>query len=397
MSSTSLIQTKPLSQSRYEQMACGFGYRAVHVHGVGRAANLWSESGKEAHDIISAYIEHLVSTRQATDLDYFDALAVGASPNARDGLARIREGLVIDPEKVLGTEQYIGLDGSFHLVIMEHVRGEHFSSSDPRIEHEGTLDLVLMDSPEEAEIVDWKNYFQITAPDTFQAHHYPLLLFSALPSLKIVRFRLEFLRWGSHREVTFTRDDLPRLKRAASAARNRQRKLTWTATEPKATPHKGCIYCPLLTRGCPIEKVNPYGNLSPQERLRYQMYLDAARDANLELLKQWAEQKPISVRDENRVTYTGSFVPRTRTTYRLETTLPIVDTWDKEHPEDRLRPQLLIGASELNGLAKATKKRPFLLDTLRSVAEVTSYSEFQISSEAPKSRTKKRSPKSTAT
>jgi hypothetical protein len=144
-----------------------------------------------------------------------------------------------------------------------------------------------------------------------------------------------------------------------------------------------CIVRCCLLNGCPIEKVNPYAKLSPEERLRYQLYLDAARDTNFAILKQWAEQKPISVKDENHVTYTGSFVPRKQTSYALDNTLPIVDAWDKDHPDDKLRPHLLIGASELNSRAKATKKRPELAKTLSSVAQVTPYTEFQISREAP--------------
>jgi hypothetical protein len=110
MSTSSLVQIQPLSQSRYEQMACGCGYRAVHVHGMGRAGNIWSDLGSEVHKVVSEYIEHLASTRQPTDYDQFDALAIGVRPEAKDGLDRVRDSLVVDPEKILGTEQYIGLD-----------------------------------------------------------------------------------------------------------------------------------------------------------------------------------------------------------------------------------------------------------------------------------------------
>lgn len=378
----SLVQIQPLSQSRYEQMACGFGYRAVHVHSMDRASSIWSEGGNEVHDVLSVYIEHLAETRQSTDVEYFDILATGVRPESRDGLDRARNSLVVDPDKILGTEQYIGLDKNFALVVMERVQGGHRTSSDPRIEYEGTLDLIVLPAPTEAEISDWKNHFFIAAPDTFQVHFYPLLLFCALPSLEVIRFRLEYLRWGVGRSVTFTRSDVPRLKKMAILARNRQRKLTLLAKEPKPTPHKGCMYCPLLLAGCPMEKVNPYARLSREERLRYQLYLDAARETNLTLLKEWAEEKPISIHDENHITYTASFVPRSRTSYTLDNTLPILDAWDKGHPDDQLRPQLLIGASELNSLAKATKKRPGLATELSNVAMVTPSSEFQITREA---------------
>jgi hypothetical protein len=389
MSTSSLVQIQPLSQSGYEQMACGHGYRATHVHGVGRGGSIWADLGQEAHSLISEYINHLVETRQPTDYDFFDALVAGAPIEALDGLDRVREALVIDPEKVFGTEQYIGLDKNFALVVMERVEQGHRSGGDPRIEYEGTLDLVLLYSPREAEIPDWKNHFYIAAPESFQAKFYPLLLFCAMPSLETIHFRLEYLRWGASRVVTFTREDVPRLKRMAMAARNRQKRLVSLEQEPKATPHKGCLYCPLLLKGCPIDKANPYGKLSAAERLRLQVYLEAALKVNQAILKEWAAKKTISVQDENGAIYTGSFVPRKRTRYALDNALPIIDAWDREHAEDSLRPHLAIGASELNELAKAQKKRPGLADTLASVAEIVPYTEFQITIEASKSGTKK--------
>jgi hypothetical protein len=369
-------------------MACGYGYRATHVHGMGRAGSIWADLGQEAHRLLFEYINHLVEIRQPTDYDFFDALVAGTSPELLDGLDRIREALVIDPEKVFGTEQYIGLDKDFSLVVMEQVKHGHRSGGDPRIEYEGTLDLILLHSPIEAEIPDWKNHFHVVVPESFQSKLYPLLLFCAMPSLKIIHFRLEYLRWGVSRVVTFTREDLPRLKRIAATARKRQRKLLELNKEPKATPHKGCAYCPLLLNGCPIDTCNPYAKLSAKDRLRLQIYLEAALKVNQSILKEWADKQAISVQDENGVTYTGSFVPRQRTRYALDAVLPLVDAWDRQHTDDPLRPHLAVGASELNELAKARKKRPGLGDTLAGIAEVIPYSEFQIIVESSKSGTR---------
>jgi hypothetical protein len=49
----------------------------------------------------------------------------------------------------------------------------------------------------EAEIEDWKSYYQIIDVDTFQSKFYPLLLMSLNPSLEKVKFVLEFVRYGS--------------------------------------------------------------------------------------------------------------------------------------------------------------------------------------------------------
>ena len=129
-----------------------------------RAGNKWSALGQEAHRVISAYVEHLVTTRQSTDYEFFDSLLDGISLENIEGLDRVRETLVIEPEKVFGTEQYIALDEDFALLAMERVEGEHRSGGDPRIVYEGTLDMVLLHSPTEAEIPDWKNHFLIATP-----------------------------------------------------------------------------------------------------------------------------------------------------------------------------------------------------------------------------------------
>jgi hypothetical protein len=56
--------------------------------------------------------------------------------------------------------------------------------------YEGTLDLVMLDSFVEAEIDDWKSYYQIIEADTFQSKLYPLLLMCLNPSLEQVKFAL---------------------------------------------------------------------------------------------------------------------------------------------------------------------------------------------------------------
>ena len=44
----------------------------------------------------------------------------------------------------------------------------------------------------EAEIEDWKSYYQIIDADTFQPKFYPLLLMCLNPSLEQAKFVLEF-------------------------------------------------------------------------------------------------------------------------------------------------------------------------------------------------------------
>ena len=85
--------------------------------------------------------------------------------------------------------------------------------------------LVPLHSLTEAEIDDWKIYYQIIDAETFQSKLYPLLLMCLNPSLERVKFVLEFVRYGVSRSVEYTRRDLSWLKELAQRERTRQRKL----------------------------------------------------------------------------------------------------------------------------------------------------------------------------
>jgi hypothetical protein len=73
---------------------------------------------------------------------------------------------------------------------------------------------VVLHSLTEAEIDDWKSYYQVTDADTFQAKFYPLLLMCLNPSLERVKFvleqmipeqRLRFALWLQEAEKQNTR------------------------------------------------------------------------------------------------------------------------------------------------------------------------------------------------
>lgn len=82
------------------------------------------------------------------------------------------------------------------------------------------------DSPiTEAEIDDWKSYYQVTHADTFRSKFYPLLLMCLNPSLERVKFVLEFVRYAASRSVEYTGKDLPCLKELAQRERTCQRQL----------------------------------------------------------------------------------------------------------------------------------------------------------------------------
>jgi len=62
----------------------------------------------------------------------------------------------------------------------------------------------MLHSLTEAEVEDWKSYYQIIDADTFQSKFYPLLLMCLSPFLEKVKFVLEFVRYGASRCVEHT-------------------------------------------------------------------------------------------------------------------------------------------------------------------------------------------------
>lgn len=272
----------PLSQSRQGDMACETLYVQKHARRERIAESEPAARGIEIHEILSTYINHLMRARRVTDLEVFDTLMKEASSEAREALERFRDNHALDSEKILATELHIELDKDFR-PIEDSGDGERIP------EYEGTLDLVMLHSLTEAEIDDWKSYYQIIDADTFQSKLYPLLLMCLNPSLERVKFVLEFVRYGASRRVEYTRKDLPWLKELAQRERTPQRTLhklaSFAEQDLKASPGRHCTWCPLLLNGCPVAKTNPYSQMTAEERLRFALWLQEAEKQNTKVLK----------------------------------------------------------------------------------------------------------------
>jgi len=363
----------PLSQSRYGDMACPILYLRKHLDGASLGESEPAARGIEIHQILATYINHLVATKRPTDLEVFDGLTKSAGAEAREVLEKFRDNHSFDSQRILATELHIALDGNF--LPIEHDDDQRTA------EYEGTLDLVLLHSVTEAEIDDWKSYYQVIEADTFQSKFYPLLLMCLNPSLERVKFVLEFVRYGASRCVEYTRKDLPWLKELAQRERTRQRKLHELATSDekdfRASPGRHCTWCPVLLNGCPVAKTNPYSQMTAEERLRFALWLQEAEKQNTKVLKDlMVERGPILYSDGNQREYLADFVPVEKNFYPYRDVVAILDEWFGAHPEDRaLRNKLTV-----SGLSSALKaqKRVELAEKLKNVAEVRVDTELRI-------------------
>ena len=364
----------PLSQSRHGDMACETLYLHKHVHRARVGKSEPAARGIEIHQVLSTYIDHLARTRRPTDLELLDGLVRGVGTEAREVLERFRDHHAFVPEKVLATELHIALDEEFQPI---EGGNDHLQSA----VYEGTLDLVMLDSLTEAEIDDWKSYYQVIDADTFQSKFYPLLLMCLNPSLERVKFVLEFVRYGASRSVEYTRKDLPWLKELAGRERVRQKKLHELATvgdcELKASPGRHCTWCPLLLKGCPVAETNPYSQMTAEERLRFALWLQEAEKQNTKVLKDFmVERGGIQYRDGNQEEYSADFVPVEKRFYPYRDAISILDEWFTVHPEERgLQDKLTI-----SGLSSGLKaeKRAELAQKLSDIAVVRVDTELRI-------------------
>ncbi len=372
----------PLSQSRQADMACQCLYIRKHVIGGPMAESQAAARGIEVHHVLATYINHLVRTKLSTDLELLGRLISGAGSDVQQALERFRDNHAFNPEQVLATELHIALDEDFNPMLDTAPDKEYCETdSAPSAAYEGTLDLVLLDSVTEAEIDDWKSYYQIVDPDTFQSKFYPLLLMCLNPSIRRVKFVLEFIRYGASRSVEYTRRDLPWLKELAERERKRQRRLHGipgqSAESLKASPGRHCTWCPLLLNGCPVSGTNPYGQMTPEERTRFALWLQEAEKQNTKVLRDlMVERGPVRYRDENQNEYIADFVSVQKKSYPYEGTAPVLDEWLEMHPEDKGFAKRLT----VSGLSLPLKaeKRSELVEKLGEVADIRVDTELKI-------------------
>ncbi len=380
---TQTLHIPPLRQSVYEDMACPHLYGAKHVAQIITPGGPAASRGIEIHAVFATYISHLVKTRRRRDLEFFDELMEGTSADARAVLERFKYNHDFDPEKVVDTELEIALDERFEPVDTEGVGAyANATRADRRVAYLGRLDLVQLHSRTRAQIDDWKSYFQIVNADTFQSKFYPLLLFCRNPALQKVTFVLEFVRYGTSRKVEYLRSEVPWLKEIAQRERKRQRQLheliTMGTSEISAAPGRHCTWCPLLLKGCPLERdINPYASKSPEEHLRYLLWLREAEKTTSDVLKDTVrELGPVQCQDQNGITYCAGFTPTPKTEYPCAETSQLLQGWLSRHPEDRAVAAGLT-MSGITSFLKA-KKRKELAQSLASIAQTRMETQFKV-------------------
>jgi PD-(D/E)XK nuclease superfamily len=349
----------PLSQSMYESMACPASYQARYVHGAESPANEYSELGQEVHAALSLYAQHLRDKDVDEDWAFFETTIRLFSEEAQKILAGFIGSMKFNPQTILTSElRFIDDDAA------------------------GTPDLITMESPVDATIWDYKNYFEMIEADTFQSKLYPLLLFRHNPNLDTVRFVLVFVRYGRTKEVTWTRDQVPALEKVVANARQRQAAIHATEGLARAIPGRACEYCPLLrTARCQVNAWNPYATMTESDRLRYVIFLRSALKGSTDIIRSAARFHPVTASDDNGRTYEAAFLPTEKRTIPLLPGLEILNDHFHTYGED-LSSKACISRTSLASLRSA-KKRMHLDQALHDIEAVKETTTFKISKVNP--------------
>lgn len=374
----------PLSQSRYEQMACPEQYALVQIDGVKTPPSNPSNRGTEVHGVLAPYQLYCGKHEVNSDWGEFDRLTEATGSEAADILNGMRDNYTVDWEHLLGVEHWLGLKEDLSANVC--MKGSPMAQ---KTAYEGTLDGLYFtdldigsDTATKVYIPDFKSHWRPFDADTFQSKLYPFLVFQHYETIEEVTFELIFTRFkNARRSVTYTRENLPALAAEIERARKRQiaihdkvgyplvpvpdgkKNEYWAGDRVPmdAIPGAHCTYCPHLAKGtCPLGEANPYGSMTLEDRLKHVVQIDAARKFHLGIIKDYVDNSllPVSFEDGSGNKYEAAFRAQESSGYfPLLLTVAMLMEYAEVNPDDKtLFNRLRVGSSQLKPKLKAKKR-----------------------------------------
>jgi hypothetical protein len=388
--------------------SCPTLYVESVIKGNAQPGGMDSARGRQVHEVGSKYVNHCALQRVSSDLAAFDRFASGVGPLAARILGGMRDSYEVDFAHVLGTELTLSLDGKFlPTKVVPAIAGTCVDTGE-EAEVVGTLDALYAFPDERAmRIDDLKTHPHPFDPaEKLQGKTYALLVFLHWQWVQTITFRLIFVRYRKvTREVTFTRDQIPELIAAITAARDRPKKIHAdyeAGNEIEALAGNHCHYCPLLTNAaCPIAKYNPAMQLTMQQRLNFNLWYSAFSRANNAAMKAYEQEtgKPIVLRDYNGKAYVYGPVEKETEVYPMfrfidgkmqvrivegvrMPVLPIVDLlfdyFDGNPDDSQWMKNVVISSTSLKRYLK-TNKRAFLDQAIEDTAEKVTKTPLRVS------------------
>jgi len=269
--------------------------------------------------------------------------------------------------------------------------------------------LYVMPGGKLALVPDWKTHPRPFPADTVQGKRYDLAVMMHLPELTESEFSLRFVRYAN--AVTtkkYFRSDVPDLMDNMRRARARQVAIHEKVanTEPlRAHGGAHCTYCPCtlnpVAYPCPIMKLNPNLNMSPEERLNWKLVYGAMAAVNDKVLHQLVDGSGLEIysQDANGKVYKYGPKPSEETTAPLFVqdgkggfAMPILDAlmdWANANPKDLIPRKgsqpwfcnLRIGWSQLKSYLKANK-REIIHNRIKDLVTVKTAVEYGVTVDA---------------
>ena len=388
----------PLHQSTEQQTACPTFYVTAVIKRRRQPGGMESARGNQVHKTGALYAAWCAQKGVAMDFDAFDRFAEGAGPAAAKILVGMRESYSVDFANLLATEVPMSLDENFEPTdVAESIESTSGDSGLPA-HYSGILDaLYVFRDQAKIKIDDLKTHprpYDPSDPDkALQGKMYSLFCFKHFPWVMEVNFRLIFVRYRNLvREVTYTREQVPALIETVKAARARQLMIHKDYEESRpieAMSGSHCVYCPLLSnRECPIAEFNAQMQLTPEDRLRFNLWYQAFSAVNNKSLKEFVQGtgRNVVLKDYNGKAYVYGPVEKESSTYPLfrktengiatdpqgNPVMPIVGLlMDYAHatPDDTSwMGNVVISSTSLNKYL-GTKKRAFLDQAVTDTAD----------------------------
>jgi hypothetical protein len=403
-----LVQIKPVPpwhQSTEFLTSCPVLYVESVIRGNPQPGGMDSARGRQVHETAATYIAQCALRGVAVDLALFDELAAGAGPLAARILSGMRDSFQVDYEHVIATELTLSLDSKGRPTDVSEVIAGAVEDSEQEPVVVGTLDgLYSFPERDEMRIDDFKTHPRPFDPaDKLQSKTYALLTFLHFPWVKKINFRLIFVRYKNvTREVEFTRDQLPELAAAIKAGRDRQKRIHSdyeAGRDIEAIAGNHCFYCPLLSNAkCPIAQYNPHEQLTPQQRLNFNLWYSQFSRANNKAMKEYVQEKgrPIILKDYNGKSYIYGPTEKETEVYPVfsfnadgmeviegyRPVLPIIDLlydYAADNPGDvAWMKNVVISSTSLKKYLK-TNKRSFLDQAVEDTADKVSKVSLRVS------------------
>jgi hypothetical protein len=255
---TRLRDVAAVSKSLIRAMQCETHF-AMHYLVEGSPLKLidspLARTGTDFHAYRAAYVSHLLEIGAPADKDWARRWLQDTAVVTDDARALITDDIDtygINPDTIFAAELFLSITAAGEPVEME-IGGAAPGrvTSDVRAVASGSIDLLEIDGAT-ATVVDYKSGWATATVSDFEPPVYGALVLAHFPQVERVNFRWEFVRLGTEKAYSYSREQMPELLDMIVAALTRAKAIAarFPLGQLSVNPWAGlCGYCALR---CPL-------------------------------------------------------------------------------------------------------------------------------------------------